>query len=99
MVTSNNEHFRGLFDIRSTTIIKAFILSALEWSLITTFCVGINERTIRYNSSYNSKYDINKNSWQSLSITFVSTFFAAMVIYALLFLIFGYGRSKLVLED
>lgn len=92
--------FRGIIPgIKATTILKAFILNALRNSLITTFCVAINTETAKLNPDYNSKYQQTKNSWQGLTVTFVSTFFAAMTIYTILFIIFGYGGGMLTSES
>ena len=82
------KRFQGLVpNIHATTILKAFILNALRNSLIATFCVSINAETAKLSPTYNSKYDQNQNSWQSIIFTFVSTFFAAMIIYTILFII------------
>lgn len=89
--------FKGIFvDIEPDTVIRAFILNSLLWSSVTTFCVAINEITLKFNPNYKPEYDINKNSWQSLSITFIATFFATMFVYTILHAIFGFGNSMVV---
>lgn len=86
--------FRGIFvNIEPNTVIRAFILNSLLWSSVTTFCVAINEITRKMSPDYNEEYDLNKNSWQGLSVTFVSTFFATMFVYGMLHVIFGFGNS------
>ena len=81
--------FKPIFDLRSTTIRKSFILNAIVLALIATLSIELR----RY-------LDIRKETkgltiLTKIWITFLGTFVIGLIIYILIRLIFGFGEGML----
>lgn len=87
-------------NFRSTTLTKAFILNAFVTALITIFAIELrrlfdNEKSVIYgyvNNWYGSK---SLSNIQIVNVVFVATFFAAVLVYIMMYVIFHYGGGLL----
>lgn len=81
--------FKPIFNLRSTTIRKSFILNAIVLALIATLSIELR----RY-------LDIRKETKRlriltKIWITLLGTFVIGLIIYILIRLIFGFGEGML----
>lgn len=84
----------------ATTIFKAFVLNALAVALISTFAVEIRKalndvkgRFYLFVNPLFSGSDLNEK--QKSVIVALASFAAAMLVYVIMFLIFGFGAGML----
>lgn len=77
----------AIVNYRATTLNRAFILNALATTLIALVTVEARFVIDRYT-------DVN-NEFVSILMTLLIGFFSALIIYWVLFFIFGYGGGML----
>ena len=81
--------FKPLFDLRSTTIRKSFILNVLVLAIIATTSIELR--------SYLDIIGETKELTNSIKliITFIGTFIIGLIIYILTRILFGFGEGLL----
>lgn len=75
----------------STTLLKAFILNALAMALVTGLTAAL---TLSIDDFFRKKKK-KLNTGERIGIAMAIALTTALVVYSILYLIFGYGRGML----
>lgn len=86
-----------IFDFRSTTIWKAFILNSLAASIAIVVALYVKTNYDTYIDRHNRTIQEVTNP-TSIFFTFIATFTATFLSFTLLHFIFGYGAGQLALS-
>ena len=73
--------------LRATSYAKAFFLNGLATALIALVAIEVN--------NYLNKYKDGMDPFYRGCITFISAFTIAVIIYSILYLVFGFGGGML----
>ena len=84
--------FKPLFDLRSTTIIKAFLLNAIVLSIIASLSIELRNK-IDIREETKGLTESNK-----LLLTMIGTFFMGIIVYVIIRLLFGFGDGLMAKE-
>jgi len=99
---------KGLFPLISnftaTTVFRAFILNAIAIAAIATVTVQMRALLDKQeNKIYdflhkllNGDNDVDFTEFQKLVIIFLTAFTVAILVYHLMYLVFGFGRGMLI---
>ena len=81
--------FKPIFDIRSTTIVKAFVLNAVVLSIIASLSIELRN-ILDVRAETKGLTERNK-----LLLTMLGTFIMGIIVYFIIRVLFGFGDGLL----
>jgi len=94
----------AIINFRSTSYFNAFILYASVTAIATTLAIEIrlsleNEQSRLFNFIAPLTPEIGINSFHKIIVTLLITFISSIIIYYLMYIIFGWGGGMLVSKN
>jgi hypothetical protein len=94
----------AIIDFRSTSFLKAFILYSSVIAIATTLAIEFritleNDKSRLFNLIADFTPETGINSLHKLFVTILITFVASIIIYHIMYLIFGWGGGMIVLKN